>query len=274
MICKRIPLDIDYQAAGLDSTAEAFLDTYLIESSPEMKQNTHRPALIICPGGGYAFCSDREGEPVARAFSAAGYQTFVLWYSIGTLPFPCQLLQAATAVATVRAHAAEWCIDPDNIVIAGFSAGGHLAGSLGVLWNRDYVKNALGYHREEHRPNGMILSYPVITSGEFAHRGSFENLLRERYGEELLLETSLEKQVSADTVPAFVWHTYPDTCVPVENTLLFATAMKAHNIPLELHIFPQGGHGLSLVTPEVGGGPAEAAAWVEMAIRWMSDLHK
>ena len=273
MICKRIALDIDYEAAGLDGTAEAYLDTYIIEPSPEMKQNVHRPALVICPGGGYAFCSDREGDPVARAFSAAGYQTFVLWYAVGKLPFPCQLLQAAKAVATVREHAQEWCIDPDNIVIAGFSAGGHLAGSLGVLWNREYVKNALGYHHGEHRPNGMILSYPVITSGEFAHRNSFKNLLMDTYTEERLLETSLEKQVSADTVPAFIWHTYTDDCVPVENSLLFASALKAHNIPLELHIFPEGHHGLSLVTPEVGGGPAEAAAWVDMAIRWMRHPH-
>ena len=273
MICKRIPIEIDYEAAGLHGSAEAHLDTYIIEPSPEMQHNTKRPALVICPGGGYAFCSEREGEPVARAFAAAGYQTFVLWYAVDQLPFPCQLLQAAKAVAIVRAHAQEWCIDPDNIVIAGFSAGGHLAASLGVLWNRDYVKNALGYQQGEHRPNGMILSYPVITSGEFAHRDSFKHLLLDRYSDELLAETSLEKQVSADTVPAFIWHTYPDGCVPVENTLMFASAMKAYNIPLELHIFPDGNHGMSIVTAEVGGGPAEAAAWVDMAIRWMSKPH-
>ncbi len=273
MLHQEIKLSVDYQAAGLIGTADASLTTYVITHEREMDKITSRPAVIICPGGGYGFCSSRESEPIARRFLAAGFQAFVLNYSIKQLPFPSQLLQAATAVATVRAHAEEWDIDPHKIFIIGFSAGGHLAGSLGTLWNRDYVKNALGYQGGEHRPDGMILCYPVITSGEFAHRGSFDNLLLDGKDDpEKLLEVSLEKQVSTDTVPAFLWHTVTDAAVPVENSLLMATALQQNRIPYEMHLFPEGRHGLSLASFETGGGPAAVTTWPDLVIRWITDL--
>ncbi len=272
MIQKDFTIEVDGTPAGLNGVAKATLSANLIPHSKEMDTITHRPAVIICPGGGYAFVSEREGDPVARQFMAAGFQTFVLWYTVKELPFPSHLLCAAKAIALVREHAAEWDIDPNRIVIAGFSAGGHLAATAGMLWNRDYVKNTLQLFNGEHRPDGMILSYPVITSGEYAHRGSFQNLLNKSEDPALLKETSMELQVSEDTVPAFVWHTYTDGSVPVENSLMLATALRQHNIPLELHIFPRGWHGLSTVLPEVSSGPAECRAWVEMAIRWVNNL--
>lgn len=272
MLHTKLDLSVDYAAAGLNGTASATLTTYVIAHEKEMDKITRRPAVVICPGGAYRFCSTRESEPIARRFLAAGFQAFVLNYSVRELPFPAHLLQAAKAVATVREHAEEWDIDPHKIIIIGFSAGGHLAASLGTLWNRDYVKNTLGYFHGEHRPDGMILSYPVITSGTFAHRGSFENLLLDRYSDALLEDVSLEKQVSADTVPAFLWHTVTDQAVPVENTLLMASALRQAHIPFEMHVFPEGAHGLSLSTPETGGGPACCAAWPDMAIRWINDL--
>lgn len=262
-------LEVDCTPAGVQGVATATLTANII---PDFDRNITRPAIVICPGGGYGVvCTDREGEPIARKFAAADFQTFVLEYEVKTLPYPSHLLMAGKAIAFVREHAAEWHIDPDKVFIIGFSAGGHLAGSAGVLWNRDYVKAALGT-ATEHRPNGMILCYPVITSGEHAHRGSFDNLLSERKCDTLLEETSLELQVSADTVPAFIWHTFEDTCVPMENALLMATALRKHNIPFELHTFPRGWHGMSLVTPEVGGGPQECAVWADMAIRWAKEL--
>ena len=273
MLHQNIPLTIDYAAAGLSGTAQATLTTYVITHEREMDKIVSRPAVVVCPGGGYGFCPSREAEPIARRFLAAGFQAFVLTYSIKQLPFPAHLLQAATAVATVREHAAEWDIDPNKIFIIGFSAGAHLAGSLGTLWNRDYVKNALGYHNGEHRPNGMILSYPVITSGEYAHRGSFDNLLLDGKDDpEKLLEVSLEKQVSADTVPAFLWHTVTDAAVPVENSLLMATALQQNHIPYEMHLFPEGRHGLSLASFETGGGPEAVTTWPDLVIRWITDL--
>ncbi len=274
MIYKQIELEVNCTPAGVEGVTKATLTAYIINAERDMCKDFIRPAVVICPGGGYGFTSGREGDPIARRFLAAGYSAFVLWYEVKSLPFPSHLLMAAKAVATVRENAEEWGIDPKNITIAGFSAGGHLAGSLGVLWNRDYVKDTLGYHNGEHRPDGMILCYPVITSGEYAHRGSFNNLLMDRKCDELLEETSLEKQVSADTVPSFIWHTYEDACVPVENALLMATALRANGVPMELHIFPKGGHGLSLVTPEVGGGPAECTIWTDLAVRWIENLNK
>ena len=262
-------LTVDCAPAGIEGIAKATLTANII---PQLDFATPlRPAIVICPGGGYGFLSDREGDPIARKFASAGFQTFVLKYEVLALPYPSHLLTAGKAVSFVREHAEEWHIDPEKVFIIGFSAGGHLAGSLGTLWNREYVKAALNTACE-HKPNGMILCYPVITSGEFAHRGSFEKLLMDRYSDDLLKETSLELQVSKDTVPAFIWHTFEDTTVPMENTLLMVTALRQNNIPFELHTFPRGGHGLSLVTSEVGSGPQECAVWADMAIRWAKEL--
>lgn len=272
MICKNIPLNIPFEADGVTYTAHATLSAYIIEKEGDMQQYPVRPAIVICPGGGYGFTSQREGDPVARRFLAAGYQAFVLWYETKKTPFPSHLLTAAKAVALVRENASAWDIDPDRVFITGFSAGGHLAASLGTLWNKAYVKDTLGLHHGEHRPTGMILCYPVITSGTFAHRASFENLLLKRYSDTLLEETSLEKQVSPDTVPTFLWHTYDDTSVPVENSLLFAAALRQHAVPLEMHIFPHGKHGMSLCTPEVGYTPTECTMWPDLAIRWANNL--
>lgn len=272
MIYQQIPLEIDYKKAGFSQSVDAYMTTYTFPSSKEMPMAERRPALVICAGGGYGFLSDREKEPIAMRFAALGFQTFILEYQVKTLPFPSQLLQAAKAVATIKERAEEWNVNPDAVFIIGFSAGGHLAASLGTLWNKPYVTDVLGYHHGEHRPCGMILSYPVITSGEFANRGSFVNLLLDNPSDELLAETSLENQVSADTPPAFIWHTYTDAGVPVENSMFFAAALRQHNIPFELHIFPEGRHGLSVSEDLTGGGPAECAVWPDMAARWAKQI--
>lgn len=177
----------------------------------------------------------------------------------------------------VRKHAKEWYVDPDKIVVEGCSAGGHLAASYGVFWHEDFVSNKLQVSKDILKPNGMILSYPVITSGEFAHRGSFNNLLRDQYTEEMLEKTSLEKQVNEYVPRAFIWHTYEDTVVPVENSLLFATELRRHHIPVEFHLFERGCHGLSLAN-ELTDNPQgeriqrECECWITMAIAWMHNL--
>jgi len=271
MIHQIIDIKVDYKAAGIDGKGSPKLYTYIIDHSPEMDYHKARPAVIICPGGGYSMTSDREAEPVALRFNSLGFQAFVLRYSVMKIRFPGALLELAKAVATVRENAGEWDIDPDKIVVCGFSAGGHLAASLGVFWNRDFIKRPLGYSGQEIKPNGIILSYPVISSGRFAHLGSFKNLLMDRFEQDLEL-VSLEKQVSSDTPPAFIWHTYDDAAVPVENSLLFALEMKKHNIPLEMHIFPKGVHGLALATKETGYIEESCSNWPEMAARWAENL--
>ena len=259
-----------------NSQEYARLNTYLISHSDSIKTET-RPLIILCPGGGYWFTSEREGEMLALQFVAAGFHAAILWYSVKPATFPTALLELAKSVELVRKHAKEWYVDPDKIVVEGCSAGGHLAASYGVFWHEDFVSNKLQVSKDILKPNGRILSYPVITSGEFAHRGSFNNLLRDQYTEEMLEKTSLEKQVNEYVPRAFIWHTYEDTVVPVENSLLFATELRRHHIPVEFHLFERGCHGLSLAN-ELTDNPQgeriqrECECWITMAIAWMHNL--
>ena len=252
---------------------EAKLITYLLDESGEIKISHKRPLVLICPGGGYRFVSDREAEAVAMTFLGMGFHAAVLRYSVAPAVFPQALLEAAQSMKLLKEHAKEWHIDQEKIVIAGFSAGGHLAASLGVFWNREFLAKELQAESEMFRPAGMILSYPVIISGEHAHRDSFTALLGERY-EELLEQVSLEKQVGEHTPQAFLWHTFTDDCVPVQNSLLFVEAMKKFEIPAELHIYPAGGHGLSLadkMTVDAGGYgiQKECQNWVSCVKVWL-----
>ena len=261
-----------------DSEFTANLFTYFLDNSPEIDPERKRPVVLICPGGGYAMTSDREAEALAVKFMAMGYHAAILRYSVAPARFPEALLQLATAVAMLRENAEKWHIDTDKIVVQGSSAGGHLAASLGVFWNKPFVAEALEMDAEKFRPNGLMLSYPVITSGEKVHQGSFECVLGEDYtDEEKRRFLSLEFNVTKDTPPTFMWHTAPDDTVPVENSLLFFQALHALDIPAELHIYPVGGHGLGLATAETAcpngyGIQAECETWVQLAGDWMKHL--
>lgn len=251
---------------------QASLQVNLWEESPELMIKT-RPLVLICPGGGYEMVSDREADPCAARFFAMGYHTAVLRYSVSPAKYPTALLQLAGAVKLIRDHAEEWLVDTGKILVNGYSAGGHLAASLGVFWEKDLLKEFYHCDSRAFRPNGLILSYPVISSGEFAHRGSFENLLGEKesqMGEEL----SLEKQVTEKVPPVFMWHTDEDELVPVENSLLFYGALHRAGVPAELHIFQKGGHGLStadrLSRDTTGFGiQRECQSWMELAYTWI-----
>lgn len=222
------------------------LIAYVPDNFPETGLDRTRPAIIICPGGGYRSLSDREGEPVALRFAGLGYAAFVLRYHTADLAhFPIPQRQLLAAVDHVRSNAREYHVDPRAVLCMGFSAGGHLAASAGTFWNKPEVYRSLKKKSEAYRPDGLILGYPVITSGEFGHKGSFEALLGDRY-EELLELVSLEKRVTRRTPPTFLWHTADDTTVPVENSLIFKAALEARGVPVELHIYPHGVHGQSL----------------------------
>lgn len=277
MITETISLNLDYDAMGLNNGGHhPTLYPYLLGSSPEMDSGKRRPAVIICPGGGYAMTSDREAEPVAMQFAASGFQTFVLRYSVRPAVFPAAICELAFAVGMVRDNAEQWQIDPDRIFVAGFSAGGHLAASLGVFWHEPFLAELLATSGQRIRPNGLILSYPVITSGEHAHRESFYNLLGSRY-EELVDYVSLENRVSQNTPPVFLWHTWEDDCVPCQNALLLAYALKAEGVSLELHIYPRGGHGLSLANEETAaiggyGVQEDCQSWMPLALAWAKTI--
>lgn len=251
------------------SVGNPTLTTYIIDT-PEGLLVTERPFVVVCPGGGYNHISPREGEYLALQFLAMGYHAAVLSYSVTPAVYPTQLLELTKAMALIRKNAKEWRVDKNKIFVQGSSAGGHLAASFGCFWKEELFTAAAGGDPETIRPNGLILSYPVITSGEYAHRGSFQMVLGERY-KELLEKMSLEKQVNVDTPKTFIWHTFEDGTVPVENSLLFISALRKQGIPFECHIYPKGKHGLGLgneltcaegiygeLRPEVSG-------WVNMA---------
>lgn len=264
--------------AGKGSLPQACMKTYIMEDSPELAINK-RPVVIVCPGGGYEFLSDREGEVLALQYVAMGYHAVVLNYSIAPAVFPAAFLEMGRCVQLLRQKAEEWHIAADKIVVEGSSAGGHVAAGYCMFWKEDFIAEGIGLEdsdREILRPNGMILNYPVITSGEFAHRGSFVNLLGERY-EELLEKVSLEKQVNQDTPPAFIWHTFTDGCVPVENSLLLVNAMRRAGIPVEFHMYPTGGHGLSLasnLTESPSGREVVPCcqSWIRLVHTWLRNL--
>lgn len=257
-----------------DSQFHGQLVTYFHDRTPEMRKNI-RPVILICPGGAYSSTSDREAEPLALQFLSMGYHAAVLRYSTVPARFPEALLQLAQAVATLRANAAEWGIDPERIAVQGSSAGGHLAASLGVFWNCPFLSDRLGMPSEQIKPNGLMLCYPVITSGEKGHQGSFINLLGSDYADlEKRSAVSLETQVTKQTPPTFLWHTATDEAVPVENSILFFQALRSAGVSAEMHIYPVGSHGLVLATEETAGPNGEwvqeaCKSWIRLAQDWM-----
>jgi acetyl esterase/lipase len=270
-------IQVDYKKAGaIQDGYQPLLYTYLLDRSKEIPSQQKRPAVIICPGGGYTFKSDREAEPVAMRFLAAGINTFVLQYSVAPSRYPSAALELAASVKMVRDNADKWGIFPDRIFIAGFSAGGHLCATLGTLWDEPFFAQAfdvISGREKSWRPDGMILCYPVITFGEFGHRGSRDNLLGPDASKELAGKLSLETRVGPKTVPSFLWHTHEDNCVPVENSLLFAMALRKAKVPFEMHIYEKGGHGLSLCDETTSYNETQLmpddADWIQLAIRWV-----
>jgi acetyl esterase/lipase len=234
-----------------------------------------RPAIIICPGGGYSHTSEREAEPVALSFLNEGYNVIVLRYSVSPHKYPVQLLELSATVAYTRRMADKWKIDKDKIVVCGFSAGGHLAASIGSMWHEEFILQKLSIKEGENRPNALVLSYPVITSNnEYSHRGSFECLLGKNATKEQLEYVSLENRVTEKVPPTFIWHTYTDTTVPVENSLFFAKALKEKNVSFEMHIYSNGPHGLSLCNENSASEPEhinpQAGTWFGLCINWLN----
>jgi len=253
---------------------------YLHELSENYGRPDHRrPAVIVVPGGGYYFTSDREAEPIVFQFLAEGYNVFLLRYSIEPERYPTSLLQLTGLISHIRLNADKYNVMPDKIATCGFSAGSHLSASAGILWKEPVVSETLGVDGRLCRQDAMILSYPVVNSHEFAHRRSFDFLLgKNRNDEQWLNRMSLETRVHPDVPPAFIWHTYSDELVPVENSLLLATALRKANVPFELHIFPDGVHGLSLAN-EFTRDPNRndhiepaVQCWIDLAKIWLEGI--
>jgi len=278
MIYQIIDLPAQFPALK-EYKSEAKLYAYARDNSEEMHPSQALPAIIIFPGGGYTFTSDREAEPVALHFLAQGYQAFVLRYTCAPAQFPTQLVEAAAAIHYLRMNAADFSIDVDKIAVMGFSAGAHVAGSISCLWDNTAVCKALSVKQpSELRPNAACLCYPVITSGKFAHQDSFVQLLGENPDKELFHMVSLENSVRSDMPPVFIWHTADDACVPVQNSLLLVNALLEKNVPCELHIFNQGPHGLSLASPITSNDDSPSlvnphvAQWAELFSQWLDEI--
>ena len=267
MIYKKIPLDLNDE--------NVYLEVYVADAIPGFTRN----AILVIPGGGYYnVCSEREGEPIAMAFMPYGYNSFVLHYSVGSNSdkvFPTQLIQASMAMKHIRDHAQEYNIDPKKVFVTGFSAGGHLAASLGTIWNKKDVYDAVDMPYGYNKPSGMMLVYPVISADPtFGHMDSFYNLLGSQQPmEEMLAQTSIEKNVTKDAVPAYIVHTSNDQLVNVKNALVLANAYADAGKMFELHIYPNGPHGMALgnaitANNEVAWIDECFANWIENAVKW------
>lgn len=244
---------------------QAVLTVYLREPSASMPQAAARPLVLVVPGGGYEHVSDREGDPVAVRFLAEGYHAAVLRYSVGEGARGWRpLAEINDALAAVRARAADWGVCPDKVAVCGFSAGGHLALSSAVL---DLPGLPAG--QAQQRPDALILGYPVVTAGDCAHRGSFVRLTGDD-DRAAHCAFSLEDKIRPGVPPVFVWHTMEDGAVPVENTLMLISALHRAQVPCEAHLFPQGRHGLSVCTAEVGNELPHPGRWFELAAEWLS----
>lgn len=224
-------------------------------------------AVLICPGGGYTIvAAGHEGHDVAKKFNEQGIAAFVLKYRLpdtrtSSRPDIAPLQDAQQALRLIREGAKEWQLNPDKVGIMGFSAGGHLASTAGTHFQQAYVSNP---GKTNLRPDFMLLLYPVISSDKaFAHQGSFDNLIGKSAAADKSSEFSNEKKVTAQTPPTFLVHASDDKAVPVKNSIVFYEALLQHQVPAELHIYQNGGHGFGL------NNPTTTDAWFERALNWM-----
>ncbi len=252
-----------------DTPDDAYMDAYLLAPTrPKQK----RGVVIVVQGGAYWKTTFRETEPVALAFAGAGYHAVTLKYRFLPHRYPAPLVDLAACVSLLRENEEAWGIDPDRIILCGFSAGAHLCAALGVHWNTAELAALAGVPTARMRVNRMILGYPVITAGSYTHAPSMDNLC----GEDAAAreKMSLENHVSVHTPPTFLWHTAADEHVPVQNSLMFAQALAAHGVPFELHIYPNGRHGMCLANELSSEGDptredAACAGWLELALAWL-----
>ncbi len=264
----KIWVDVDCSVEhcyDFDST----LETYLISGKKK------RGAVLICPGGGYKVLTQREGEIIALHFAANGYHSFVLNYSVSPKNYMQPVLDLSRALCILRENAENWNIISNNIAVCGFSAGAHLAASLGVHWYKEFL-NYYVCEIGNNRPDALILSYPVITMKEYRHNSSREFLMGDRPSVDKIAKMSLEEQVTDKTPPTFLWHTVEDELVPVENSMMFASSLRKSGVPFEMHLFSEGAHGLSMANEETvaeGMKPdPHVANWFKLCIEWLERI--
>lgn len=296
----------------LISESNAYLYSYILDEQKRVNKTNKRPAVLICPGGGYLLTAQKEGEPVALKFNTMGYHTFVLRYNTYFLEkpknflneeelpavnakgiFPQQLYDLIQSILFIREHEEEWQIDFNQIILVGFSAGAHLCASLGVKWNDINLANKFNIKNEMIKPSAMILAYPLLDttqiekSIEISNDKNIINMMKylkkalfntEDPTDEQIRSVSPVHLVNADIPPTFIWDTADDDQTIVTNSLNFTTALARFNVPFELHIFQTGVHGASLCDEVCASEPEHlnpaCAQWINLAQTWLKNIIK
>ena len=256
----------------LDKNDErVYIDTY-VANDKSYKRN----AILVIPGGGYGVvCPEREGEPVAFAYVAHGFNAFVLNYRVGGKDdlYPKQLIDAGRAIMYIKKNAVRFGIDPERVFTVGFSAGGHLSGSCAIMYDAPEVREALGITGEENKPCGAILAYPVVSANtDVTNKKTFENLLGKPFAkltDDERRKFSLETALDENSVPMFIWHTAEDRIVPLDGTLLLIQAAKNAGVNVTAHIYPYGPHAIALGNKITEYGIENSCQ--PLAERWLSD---
>ncbi|MGH7950907.1 MAG: alpha/beta hydrolase [Limisphaerales bacterium] len=232
--------------------------------------NATGAAMVICPGGAYQHLAPHEGNDYALWLNQHGVTCFVLKYRLGShgYHYPAEFEDVTRAVRWVRAHANDFKIDPHRVGIMGSSAGGHLAATLLTHFDLGDTNSADLIERQSSRPDLGILCYPVITMGKFTHKVSMENLLGKNPSPELVKLLSNELQVKTNTPPCFIWCTYEDKTVPMENSMMFAEALRKKHIPFALHVYEKGGHGMGLAAKPPFAHPHP---WANDCLFWLRE---
>ena len=251
----------------------AYVKAFLPDVIPGIEFTEKRPSVVIFPGGGYEHCSEREQEPIAFQYLAAGYAAFVVTYSVGAA-FPTSLMDAAYTFYKIRMRAEEFHIDPKKIAVLGCSSGGHLAGCLATMWSDNLVVKTIGCEPDDLRPDAAILCYPVISGVTSPHVGSFKILLGEDASRSDLSRLSLENRVTPKTPPIFLWHTATDESVSAHNSLVMAKACISNRVPVELHLFDEGPHGISIADKMSARNDSDVnksiGRWVKLSIEFLN----
>lgn len=269
----------------------AYLETYRLNNSQEYNVGKKRPLVLVIPGGGYAFTSDREAEPIALKFNSIGLNAAVLWYTVGdqvkNVP-QNTLIETAKSIKYIREHAEEWLVDYDKIIVCGFSAGGHACVNIATKWSEKWLADELNTTSDMLKVNLAIPCYPAVVvdrfpAGEmgFAHQIiENPNTANERFfgvddpSDDLVAEYNLLNYVSENTPPMFIWHTFEDVLVDVNNSILLGKKLREFNIPFELHIFEKGEHGLALcdrtTARKASHHDSHVIHWFELCEGWLA----
>ena len=275
---KLINVDLyDYFNVKKPEGGVGVLTAYIMDNSGEVNANRKHPAMLVLPGGGYAMTSDREAEPIALRYLGYGWNSFVLRYSVAPVKYPYCLAEAIMAMNYIRINADELHIDKNKVAAIGFSAGGHLAAMLGSYYDSPEAAEVFK-SRVSARPDAIVLSYAVITSGAKTHGGSFTNLCGDD-NPDLKAKLDIKNLVNENSSPAFIWATYTDNAVPIRNSLIAATAYEEAGVSFAVHIWGKGCHGLSLddatvfncVEP-INDASKSIPEWVALSIEWMGEL--